>query len=101
MNSCKRQNKLKVFTVLADLDKSRFVSQTSRDDEGPDLGSARVVVTGGRALKSAEKFKLIEDLAKKLGAAGKTVNLSHYGAYLYSQRYVISFFVGFKICSPI
>ncbi|KAI5387541.1 hypothetical protein KIW84_073592 [Lathyrus oleraceus] len=56
-------------TFNEDLDKSRFVSQTSRDDEGPDLGSARVVVTGGRALKSAEKFKLIEDLAKKLGAA--------------------------------
>lgn len=82
---------------MADLDKSRFVSQTSRDDEGPDLGSARVVVTGGRALKSAEKFKLIEDLAKKLGAAGKTVNLYHYDA----PKICFFLFAGFKIGSPI
>lgn len=56
-------------TFDEDLDKSRYISQTSRDDEGPDLGNARIVVTGGRALKSAENFKLIENLAKKLGAA--------------------------------
>ncbi|MCI01945.1 electron transfer flavoprotein subunit alpha mitochondrial-like [Trifolium medium] len=54
-----------------DLDKSRYISQTSREDEGPDLGNARIVITGGRALKSAENFKLIENLAKKLGAAGR------------------------------
>nr|KYP55313.1 hypothetical protein KK1_001524 [Cajanus cajan] len=51
------------------LDKSRYISQTSQDGERPDLGNARIVITGGRALKSAENFKLIEDLAKKLGAA--------------------------------
>ncbi|KAL6528954.1 hypothetical protein OROMI_028840 [Orobanche minor] len=56
-------------TFNEDLDKSRYISQTSREDEGPDLGNARIVITGGRALKSAENFKLIENLAKKLGAA--------------------------------
>ena len=91
MNNCKWQNKLKVFIILADLDKSRYISQTSRDDAGPDLGNARIVVTGGRALKSAENFKLIQYLAKKLGAAGIIVNLCYYDAYLYSQRFVISF----------
>ncbi|KAK2434554.1 electron transfer flavoprotein subunit alpha, mitochondrial [Trifolium repens] len=54
-------------TFDEDLDK--YISQTSREDEGPDLGNARIVITGGRALKSAENFKLIENLAKKLGAA--------------------------------
>ncbi|KAL8144343.1 hypothetical protein V2J09_017375 [Rumex salicifolius] len=49
--------------------KSRYVSQSSQDSERPDLGNARVVVTGGRALKSAENFKMIEKLAEKLGAA--------------------------------
>ncbi|KAL1363195.1 hypothetical protein AAHE18_03G132800 [Arachis hypogaea] len=52
-----------------DLNKSRYIYQTSQDDEGPDLGNARVVITGGRALKNAENFKLIENLAKKLGGA--------------------------------
>ncbi|CAK7338385.1 unnamed protein product [Dovyalis caffra] len=49
--------------------KSRYVSHTAQDTERPDLGNARVVVTGGRALKSAENFKMIEKLAEKLGAA--------------------------------
>ncbi|KVH99077.1 Electron transfer flavoprotein, alpha subunit, C-terminal [Cynara cardunculus var. scolymus] len=48
---------------------SRFVKQTTQESEHPDLGSARVVITGGRALKSAENFKIIEKLAEKLGAA--------------------------------
>ncbi|KAF2285818.1 hypothetical protein GH714_008250 [Hevea brasiliensis] len=49
--------------------KSRYVQHTSQDTERPDLGSARIVVTGGRGLKSAENFKMIEKLAEKLGAA--------------------------------
>lgn len=49
--------------------KSRYVKQTTQDTERPDLGNARVVVTGGRGLKSAENFKMIEKLAEKLGAA--------------------------------
>ncbi|OVA04311.1 Electron transfer flavoprotein [Macleaya cordata] len=51
------------------LGKSRYLKHTTQDTERPDLGSARVVVTGGRGLKSAENFKLIEKLAEKLGGA--------------------------------
>lgn len=52
------------------LGKSRWLKLTSQDTERPDLGNARVVVTGGRGLKNAENFKLLEKLAEKLGAAG-------------------------------
>ncbi|XP_042059065.1 electron transfer flavoprotein subunit alpha, mitochondrial-like isoform X1 [Salvia splendens] len=50
--------------------KSRYVSISSQEDtERPDLANARIVVTGGRGLISAENFKMIEKLAEKLGAA--------------------------------
>ncbi|KAF9602587.1 hypothetical protein IFM89_029886, partial [Coptis chinensis] len=52
------------------LGKSRYLKHTSQDTERPDLGSARAVVTGSRALKSPENFRLLEKLAEKLGAAG-------------------------------
>jgi len=53
------------------LNKARFIKLTSQESERPDLGNARIVVTGGRGLKSAENFKMLEKLAEKLGAAGK------------------------------
>lgn len=52
------------------MEKSRYIKQSSQDTERPDLGNARVVVTGGRGLKNAENFNMIEKLAEKLGAAG-------------------------------
>ncbi|KAI4973444.1 hypothetical protein ZWY2020_035705 [Hordeum vulgare] len=49
--------------------KSSWVNLTSQDTERPDLANAHVVVTGGTGLNSAENFKLLAQLAEKLGAA--------------------------------
>ncbi len=49
---------------------SRFVSLEAEESERPELTSAGVVVSGGRALKDADTFEqLITPLADKLGAA--------------------------------
>ena len=49
--------------------KVRFVKQELTKSDRPELGDARIVVSGGRGVGSKENFKLIEELADKLGAA--------------------------------
>jgi len=48
---------------------SQWVSEELTKSDRPELTSARIVVSGGRALKSKENFALIEKLADALGAA--------------------------------
>ncbi|MCC9620291.1 electron transfer flavoprotein subunit alpha/FixB family protein [Thalassospira sp. MA62] len=50
--------------------KSTFVENILSESDRPELGSAKIIVSGGRALGSEEKFKaVITPLADKLGAA--------------------------------
>jgi electron transfer flavoprotein alpha subunit len=48
---------------------TQFGGQEVQKSERPELTAARIVVSGGRGVGSAENFKLIEALADKLGAA--------------------------------
>ena len=49
--------------------KSSFVGAEVVKSERPELTAARIVVSGGRAMGSAENFHLIEGIADVLGAA--------------------------------
>lgn len=57
-------------SVGGDSGKSSFVGEELAKSDRPELTSANIVVSGGRALASGENFtKYIEPLADKLGAA--------------------------------
>lgn len=60
---------IKPVTVVGAASSTTFVSREQSKSERPELTAARIVVSGGRGVGSAENFKIIEALADKLGAA--------------------------------
>ena len=46
-----------------------FIGRMENKSDRPELGSARVVISGGRGLGSSENFALLNDIADKLNAA--------------------------------
>ena len=60
----------RVFSAGAEAPKTAFVSEEMVKSDRPDLGAAKIVVSGGRALGSADEFHaVLEPLTDKLGAA--------------------------------
>jgi electron transfer flavoprotein alpha subunit len=61
---------VETLAAVADSGKSSFVGREVTKSERPELVGAKIVVSGGRALGSAEKFnEVMSPLADKLGAA--------------------------------
>ena len=61
---------VETVNAVADSGKSSFVSAEIAKSDRPELTAAKIIVSGGRALGSSEKFhEVMEPLADKLGAA--------------------------------
>jgi electron transfer flavoprotein alpha subunit len=61
---------VETIAPVDDSGKSAFVGRELTKSDRPELTAARIIVSGGRALGSAEKFtELLTPLADKLGAA--------------------------------
>ncbi len=57
------------LTPVADAGLSKLLGQELTKSERPELTAAKIVVSGGRGVGSADNFKIVGQLADKMGAA--------------------------------
>lgn len=63
------QAPIKTITHIIKNDHSQFKNSELTVSNRPELTAAKIVISGGRGLKSAENFQLLEKIADCLGAA--------------------------------
>jgi electron transfer flavoprotein alpha subunit len=60
---------LEAVDTVVENTQSSFVKQELAQSDRPELGGAKVVISGGRGMGNGENFKLLNGIADKLGAA--------------------------------
>ncbi len=60
---------IEALAPAADAGLSSFVGQQLTKSDRPELTAAKIIISGGRGMGNGENFKLLEDVADKLGAA--------------------------------
>ncbi|WP_238326067.1 electron transfer flavoprotein subunit alpha/FixB family protein, partial [Halomonas sp. A3H3] len=60
---------VEVVDVVVENSQSSFVKEELAQSDRPELGGAKVVISGGRGMGNGENFKLLDGIADKLGAA--------------------------------
>jgi electron transfer flavoprotein alpha subunit len=60
---------IETVAATSDAGVSSFVGQQLTKSDRPELTAARIIVSGGRGMGNGENFKLLEEVADKLGAA--------------------------------
>ncbi|WNL40407.1 FAD-binding protein [Halomonas sp. PAMB 3232] len=60
---------IEAVDTVVENDQSQFVGEELAQSDRPELGGAKVVISGGRGMGNGENFKLLDGIADKLGAA--------------------------------
>ena len=60
---------IEAVDTVVDNAQSSFVKQELAESDRPELGGAKVVISGGRGMGNGDNFKLLDGIADKLGAA--------------------------------
>ncbi|WP_386083293.1 electron transfer flavoprotein subunit alpha/FixB family protein [Vreelandella sp. F11] len=60
---------IEAVDTVVENSQSSFVKEELAQSDRPELGGAKVVISGGRGMGNGENFKLLDGIADKLGAA--------------------------------
>ncbi|WP_168014215.1 electron transfer flavoprotein subunit alpha/FixB family protein [Halomonas salinarum] len=60
---------IEAVETVVENSQSTFIKEDLAQSDRPELGAAKVVISGGRGMGNGENFKLLDGIADKLGAA--------------------------------